>query len=277
MIATLGLADTVPIAEGVEMPRLGFGTYKAHGREVVDAVKTALSLGYRGIDTASAYGNEAEVARAVRESRLPRDDLFVATKVWPSEQGYLGTRAALQGSLRRMGLDHVDLYLVHWPVPSLLEDTWRAMVELRDAEFTRAIGVCNFLPHHLDLLAQASGVPPAVNQFEFHPRLQQPEVVAYCFDHGITIQAWAPIMRGRVGEIPEVVEIAERHGKTAAQVSLRWILQRGITTIPKSVHAERIAENAALFDFELSAEEIAAMDALDRGERLGPHPDHPPA
>ncbi len=268
------LADRVEMAEGVTMPRLGVGTYKSReGYEVEHEVSWALEIGYRGVDTAAMYENEDGVGRAIRSSGIPREELFVATKVWNSDQGYASTHAAFRASLRKLALDYVDLYLVHWPIPSLMEDTWRAMQEIRESGAARAIGVCNFLPHHLERLLSFADVPPAVDQVEFHPGLQQRQLMWFLHDRGIVQQAWAPVMRGRVFGIPTLVEIGERHGKTPAQVSIRWILQKGITTIPKSVHRERLAENADVFDFELSDEEMAAIDDLDRAERLGPHPD----
>jgi len=273
-IALHSLEDRVRIAPEVMMPRLGIGTFRsAGGFEVEHEVAYALQIGYRGIDTASMYGNEEGVGRAIAGSWLPRESLFVATKVWNDEQGYDATQAACERSLRRLGLEHVDLYLIHWPIPGLTRDTWRAMEKLLEDGRTRAIGVCNFLVPHLEELLTFANVPPAVDQVEHHPRLQQPELRDFCHGNGITMQAWAPIMRGAVAQIPEIVEIGRTHDKTPAQVSIRWILQHGVTTIPKSVHEARIAENADVFDFELSDEEMAVIDGLDRGNRVGRHPD----
>lgn len=268
------LADTVAIAPGVSMPRLGLGTYKSDaGPDVEGEVEHGLSIGYRLIDTAALYGNEASVGEALRRSGVPREAVFVTTKLWNADQGYASTRAAFDASLRELRLDYVDLYLIHWPVPELMQETWHAMEELLASGRTRAIGVCNFLPHHLDELAQFAQTMPAVNQVEFHVRLQQPELQRACATRGITLQAWAPIMRGQVNHIPEIVGIASRCRKTPAQVALRWILQKGIATIPKSIHPERIAENADVYDFELSEIDMAALDALDAGQRIGPDPD----
>ena len=268
------LRDTVEIAPGVRMPRLGVGTYKAvQAHEARDEVRWALELGYRGIDTASLYRNEEAVGRAIAESGVPRAQLFVATKVWNDDQGFETTLASLDASLSRLGLDHVDLFLVHWPIPSKMESTWKAMEAAQADGRTRAIGVCNFLAHHIERLLTFASVPPAVDQLEFHPGLQQPDLMWFLHDTGIVQQAWAPVMRGRVCDMPELVEIGERHGKTAAQVSIRWILQLGVTTIPKSVHRARLAENADVFDFELTAEEMATIAGLDRGHRIGPDPD----
>ena len=273
-IELTSLADTVEIAPGVRMNRLGLGTYRAEeGPDVEGEVRYGLSLGYRTIDTAALYGNEDSVGLVVRESGLAREDVFVTTKLWNADQGYDSARRAFDASLSQLGFDYVDLYLVHWPVAGKMRDTWRALEEIHASGRARAIGVCNFLRHHLEQLATLATVPPAVDQFEHHPQLQQPDLVAYCFANGITVQAWAPIMRGRVLLIPELVQIAQAHGKTPAQVAIRWILQRGVTTIPKSTHERRIAENADVYDFELSDAEMAIIESLDRGERIGPDPD----
>ena len=268
------LGDVVEIAPGVEMNRLGLGTYKANeGPDVEGEVEYGLSVGYRLVDTAALYGNEGSVGAALRASGIPREELFVTTKLWNTEQGYDATLAAFDASLAALGTGWVDLYLIHWAMPETTADTWRAMEEILASGRTRAIGVCNFLGHHIDQLMETATVPPAVNQFEFHVRLQQPELVAYCHANNITMQAWAPIMRGRVNLIPELDEIARRHRKTPAQISLRWILQQGITTIPKSVHSERIAENADIYGFKLSDAEMAIISGLDTAERIGPDPD----
>ena len=268
------LSDKVEIAPQVQMNRLGLGTYKANeGPDVEGEVEFGLSIGYRLVDTAALYGNEASVGESLRASGIPRDELFVATKLWNTEQGYDKAHAAFDASLSALDMDYVDLYLIHWAMPELTAATWKAMEEMLASGRTRAIGVCNFQPHHLEQLLAAANVAPAVNQFEFHPRLQQPELTAFCREHSITMQAWAPIIRGRVNLIPEIVEIAQHHRKTAAQISLRWILQQGITTIPKSVHSDRIAENAGVYGFELTHAEMDAISALDTGARIGPDPD----
>lgn len=268
-----GIGDTITLANGVEMPRLGLGTYKsAEGGDVERAVAYALEIGYRAIDTASMYGNERGIGRALAASGVPRDAVFLASKVWNDEQGYDATLEAFGRSLERLGTDYLDLYLVHWPRPQTPE-TWRAMERLLAEGSVRAIGVCNHLQHHLERLFSVAEVPPMVDQYEFHPWLQQPDLLAWCQEHDVVVQAWAPVMRGHAGEVPALVEIAERHAKTPAQVALRWILQKGATAIPKSVHRERIAENADLFDFSLSDDEMRAIDLEDRGHRFGPHPD----
>jgi diketogulonate reductase-like aldo/keto reductase len=271
---TLSFDSTVTLANDVKMPLLGFGTYKVTGDETVEAsVLTALETGYRSIDTASMYENEAAIGRALRESGVPRDELFIATKCWNDEQGYAQARVAFERSCERLGLEYLDLYLVHWPVAAHYADTWRAFEELYAEDLVRAIGVCNFLPAHHEVLRAVATVMPMVDQVEFHPRLQQPDLVDYCRTAGIALEAWAPLMRGGITEIAEIVAIAEHHGVTPAQVTIRWLLQREIIAIPKSVHADRIRENADVFAFELTAEECATLDALDTGQRVGRHPD----
>ncbi|PKQ30457.1 MAG: aldo/keto reductase [Actinobacteria bacterium HGW-Actinobacteria-10] len=270
----LDITSTVTLANGVEMPRFGLGTYKAaEGREVESEVAVALEAGYRAIDTASLYGNEAGIGRAIASSGIARKEIFLTTKVWNDEQGYESTLEAFDRSLERLRTDYVDLYLVHWPIARHYAATWRAMEEILESGRTRAIGVCNFLTQHLDALEAVSQVRPMVNQVELHPRLQQPELQAYCHERHIVQEAWAPIMRGRVFDIPEIVEIGRSHSKSAAQIAIRWVLQSGHVVIPKSVHAERIRENADVFDFELSEAEMAVILSLDRGERIGKDPD----
>lgn len=268
-----GLSDTVRLANGVEMPRLGLGTYKsAEGGDVEGAVTAALELGYRSIDTASLYGNEVGIGRAISASSVPRSEVFLTSKVWNDEQGYNSTLAAFARSLERLGTDYLDLYLVHWPRAETPE-TWRAIERLYAEGIVRAIGVCNHLEHHLEALLAGADVAPMVDQYEMHPWLQQPSLWRYCEAHGIVAEAWAPLMKGRVAEEPALVSVAHRHSKSPSQVAIRWLLQHGVITIPKSVHRDRIAENAAVFDFVLAAEEMAAIDAVDRGERFGPEPD----
>ena len=273
-ISLISLSDRVEIAPGVWMPRLGLGTYlAARGPDVEGEVSYGLSIGYRGIDTAAIYHNEEGIGRAIKASSLPRTELFVATKVWNSDQGYEQTLAALERSLNRLGLDYVDLYLIHWPVRTKARGTWLAMEELRASGKARSIGVCNYLERDLEDLLSHATTPPAVDQVELHPRLQRAGLRRYCHTHSITVQAWAPIMKGQAGRVAELVEISRAHDKTAAQVSIRWLLQHGITTIPKSIHKVRIAENAEVFDFQLSENEMAAIDALDQGKRMGVGPE----
>lgn len=267
------IGSTLKLSEGVEMPRFGLGTYKsAPGAEVQRSVEYALEAGYRLVDTAALYDNEQGVGAALRSSGLPRDEYFVTTKVWNDDQGYERTLAAFRRSLEKLDTGHVDLYLIHWPMRVKLEDTWRAMEELLAEGSTRAIGVCNFVQPQIEELLRVGSVPPAVNQIEFNPQLQQPGLQAYLAGESIVLQAWAPIMRGRVTEIPEIVEIARQLGRSPAQVTIRWVLQKGHSVIPKSVHRERVIENAQVFDFELTDEQMASIDELDRGTRLGKDP-----
>lgn len=255
------------------MPWLGLGTYRiADGEQVEAAVGHALQVGYRRIDTAALYANEPGIGRAVRASDIGRERIFVTTKVWNSDQGYDATRRAFDRSLANLGFDYVDLYLVHWPVRGKYKETWRALEAIHREGRARAIGVANFLEHHLDDLLSAAQVAPMVDQVECHPYLSLPGLREYCRRHGIQAEAWAPLMRGRLDD-PALASVAERHGRSVAQVVLRWDLQHGILTIPKSVHPGRIAENAGIFDFELTAEEMRRIDGLNRDARLGPDPD----
>jgi len=269
------LASTAPLHDGVDIPLLGFGTFKIpEGRAVEQAVATALNAGYRHIDTAMIYGNERGVGRAIAASGIDRSEIFVTTKVWNSDQGYASTLAAVDTSLANLGLDHVDLYLVHWPKPEHTADTWRAMEEIKASGKARAIGVSNFLVHHLDQLFETATVAPSINQIEFSPHLQNPELVAACNARGIVVEAWSPLKQGAIIDDPDLATIADAHGVTVARVVLRWLLQRGIVAIPKSVTPSRILQNADLYEFELSDAEMAEINGMDRGERVGPNPDH---
>jgi diketogulonate reductase-like aldo/keto reductase len=243
--------------------------------ETAAAVSLALEAGYRHIDTAAQYANEAGVGQAVRAFGIPRSELFVTTKCPNPDHGYEQARAACQMSLERLDLGPIDLYLIHWPVPSrdLYVDTWRAFIELQAEGLVRSIGVSNFHPAHLERLIAETGVAPVVNQIELHPRLQQRELRRLHAQLGIVTEAWSPLARGELLDDPAVVAIAARHGRTPAQVLIRWHLQIGNVVIPKSVTPERIVENLDVFGFELTAEDIAAIDALDRGGRIGPDPD----
>jgi diketogulonate reductase-like aldo/keto reductase len=269
-----GLADTVTLNNGVKMPRMGLGVWQVdEGREVEQSVLAALRAGYRSIDTAAAYGNEVGVGKAIRESGIPRGELFVTTKLWNAHHGYDSTLRAHEASLKKLGLDYVDLYLIHWPVKGKYLETWRAFETLYKEGRIRAIGVSNFHIHHLEDVLEKFPTVPAVDQIELHPLLAQKELREFCAKHGIQVEAWSPLMQGRLN-IPVLADIAKKHGKSPAQVVLRWDLQSGIVTIPKSVHEARIIANADVFDFELSADEMAAIDALDKGQRLGPDPDN---
>lgn len=265
----------ITLNNNVEMPLLGLGVYKVHEREVQDAVKVALEAGYRSIDTAALYGNEKGVGEAVHESGLPRGDLFITTKVWNADQGYDSTLRAFEMSLHQLGMDYVDLYLIHWPVAAKYKATWRALERLYEQKVVRVIGVSNFQPHHLDDLLDGANVVPAVDQVELHPMLSQKELRRYSAEKRIAIEAWSPLMRG--GEVlshPVITDLAAIHGKTPAQIVLRWHVQQDIIVIPKSITPERIRQNIEIFDFELSDEEIATIDGLDNGERTGPDPDN---
>jgi 2,5-diketo-D-gluconate reductase A len=267
---------TVTLNNGVEMPQLGFGVFQVPDDETTAAVTAALQAGYRSIDTAAAYQNEAGVGKALAESGIERSDLFITTKLWNADQGYDEALKAFERSRSLLGLEYVDLYLIHWPAPALGKyvDSWRALEKLTTDGLVRAIGVSNFQPAHLEKLAETASIVPAVNQIELHPYLQQAEVREYDDEHGIATEAWSPLARGGslLGE-PAVQAIAEKLGRTAAQVVLRWHLQLGNVVIPKSVTPSRIAENFDVFGFELTDADLAELAKLDRGERTGPHPD----
>ncbi len=270
----MNLTSTATLNNGVSMPRVGFGVFQTEeGPEVEHAVRWALETGYRHIDTASFYENENGVGKAIAESGVPREELFVTTKVWNSEQGYNETLKAFDRSRSKLRLDVVDLYLVHWPLKNSFKDTWKALEKLYADGKVRAIGVSNFLPHHLEELMADFDVIPAVDQVEWHPFLFQKELYDFCKAKGIQQEAWSPLTRARFLDNPVITDIAGAHGKSPAQVLLRWDLQHEVITIPKSVHKERIIENSQIFDFKLSSEEMARLDALDSNTRIGPHPD----
>ncbi|WP_315794294.1 aldo/keto reductase [Paenibacillus sp. BIC5C1] len=267
--------DTTTLYNGVKMPWLGFGVFKVKdGEEVVDAVKTAIQAGYRSIDTAKAYNNETGVAQGIRESGIAREDLFITTKVWNGDQGYESTLAAFEASMERLELEYFDLYLIHWPVKGKYKDTWRALEKLHKEGRIRAIGVSNFQIHHLEDLMTDATIKPAVNQVELHPLLIQTELREYCSKHQIQIEAWSPLGQGHLLEHPLLLEIAAKYSKSPAQVILRWDLQNGIVTIPKSVTPQRIRDNADLFDFELTTEEIERINQLNENKRFGSDPDN---
>ncbi len=269
------IQDTAQLHNGVRMPYLGFGVYKIEdGKEVIKSVKATLEAGYRSIDTAAIYRNEEGVGKAIRETGIPRDELFITTKVWNKGQGYDRTMTSFERSLDKLGLDYVDLYLIHWPVEGLYKETWKAMEKLYKEGRTKAIGVCNFNVHHLEDLMKDSEIKPMVNQIEFHPRLLQEEVRMFCEANDIQVEAWSPLMHGKLLDHPDLIKIGRRYGKSPAQVILRWDLQHGIITIPKSVREERIYANVDLYDFQLTEEEMIKIDALNRNERFGPDPDN---
>ncbi|MFE5334995.1 aldo/keto reductase [Isoptericola sp. NPDC056573] len=265
---------TVTLSDGRTMPQLGFGVFQVPDAETTAAVSAALQAGYRSIDTAAVYGNERGVGRALAESGVARDELFVTTKLWIDRLGRAAAREGLEESLEKLGLDHVDLYLVHWPTPATDDylDAWQGLEDLRDAGLTTSIGVSNFLPEHLDRVAALGGSTPVVNQVELHPALQNRATVAANARHGAVTEAWSPLAQGAVlGDAP-VVDAARAHGVTPAQVVLRWHLQQGRVVIPKSVTPARIAANLDVFGFDLTDAELAAIDGLERDGRTGPHP-----
>ncbi|PWI13855.1 oxidoreductase [Streptomyces sp. Act143] len=266
---------TVTLNNGIEIPQLGFGVFQVPDPETAAAVTSALEAGYRSIDTAAIYGNEAGVGQAIAASGIARDELFVTTKLWNADQGYDATLKAFDASLAKLGLDFVDLYLIHWPVPDrdLYRESWRAIEKLAGEGRVRAAGVSNFQPAHLRRLLDDSPLVPAVNQIELHPGLQQRELRSLHSESGIATEAWSPLAQGAVLAEPVLTAIAERYGKSPAQVVLRWHLQLGNIVIPKSVTPARVRENAAVFDFALTDEEMTSIAGLDRGLRTGPDPD----
>lgn len=268
------LQGTVLLHNGVKMPYFGLGVYKVEeGNEVIDSVKTALEVGYRAIDTAALYENEEGVGKAIKASGIPRKEIFVTTKVWNTDHGYEKTLKAFDKSISKLGLDYVDLYLIHWPGKDTFIDTWRALEKLYRDGRVRAIGVSNFKPHHLQTLMEHSEEKPVINQVELHPYFQQKDLREFCKQHDIVVEAWSPLGRGQVLDDPVLAEIGKKYGKTPAQVTLRWHLQNDIVIIPKSVTPSRIKENADIFDFELTAEDMEQIDQLDKNTRLFKDPD----
>ncbi len=271
------LQDKAVLNDGVQMPWFGLGVYLAQeGQEVENSVRWALEAGYRLVDTAAIYKNEAGVGKAVRESGVAREQLFLTTKLWNADQGYQSTIKACENSLKALDMDYIDLYLIHWP--GLNRDdrlaTWEAMLELKHKQKVRSVGVSNFKPHHIDELIVAHGVVPSVDQVELHPFNTQEELRQYAKEKGIIVTAWGPIFHGHISEAPEILSaIGEKYGKSAAQAVLRWHLQHGISIIPKSVKKQRIIENADIFDFALSDGDMAAIDGLNQNKRYGSDPD----
>ena len=269
------LQSTTTLANGVKMPWLGLGVYKVEdGQEVVDSVKYAIKAGYKSIDTAKIYENEEGVGQAIKESGVSREELFVTSKVWNADQGYDTTIQAFETSLNKLGLEYLDLYLIHWPVEGKYKDTWKALEKLYKDGKIRAIGVSNFQVHHLEDLIAGAEVKPMVNQIEFHPLLTQTEVREYCKKQEIQVEAWSPLAQGELLDNEVLTQIAEKHGKSTAQVILRWDLQNEVVTIPKSTKEHRIIQNADVFDFELNAEEVEKINALNQNQRVGTDPDN---
>ena len=269
------LQDTTTLHNGVKMPWFGLGVFKVEeGSEVVESVKAALRNGYKSIDTAAVYRNEEGVGQGIKEAGVPREELFITTKVWNSDQGYESTLQAFETSMEKLGLEYLDLYLIHWPVAGKYKETWKALEKLYKDGKVRAIGVSNFHVHHLkDLMADAE-IKPMVNQVEYHPHLAQTELLEFCKAEGIQMEAWSPLKQGELLSEPTITEIADKHKKSPAQVILRWDLQNEVVTIPKSIKEHRIIENADIFDFELSSDDMDRLNSLNKNERVGPDPDN---
>ena len=273
------LQSKAVLNNGVEMPWFGLGVFKVEeGPELVEAIKSAIKAGYRSIDTAAIYGNEKAVGEGIRAgieaTGISREDLFITSKVWNADQGYETTIAAYEESLKKLGLDYLDLYLVHWPSEGKYKDTWRALETLYKEKRVRAIGVSNFQIHHLQDVMKDAEIKPMINQVEYHPRLTQKELQAFCKEQGIQMEAWSPLMQGQLLDNETLQEIAEKHGKTTAQVILRWDLQNGVITIPKSKKEHSNIANTDVFNFELTKEDMEKIDALNQNHRVGPDPDN---
>jgi 2,5-diketo-D-gluconate reductase A len=275
MTTSTSNVPSVRLNDGEQIPQLGFGVFQVPPKETVEAVTRALEAGYRHIDTAAAYGNEAGVGQAIHAAGLERDEVYITTKCFNDDHGYEQATRALKASLERLELQHVDLYLIHWPVPAHDEyvETWRALIDLEKAGLTRSIGVSNFKPAHLERIIEETGVTPAVNQVELHPRFQQRGLRHEHEQLGIVTEAWSPLAQGQVLDDPLISEIAKAHGKTPGQVVIRWHLELGNVVIPKSVTPERIIENFDVLDFNLSGAQMASIEELDAGGRIGPDPD----
>lgn len=271
----MNLQSTKTLANGIEMPRLGLGVYKMTDRdETLQAITTALELGYRAIDTAALYYNEEEVGEAIRHSSVPREEIFVTTKVWNNDQGYDNTLRAFETSLKKLGMDYVDLYLTHWAVEGKFVDTYRAIERLYDEKLIRVPGVSNHHEHHLEQILTSCHVAPMVNQIELHPYLNQAPLRAFCAEKNIAVTAWSPLGRGNVLNDAKIIDIANQYGVSPAQIILRWHLQNDVIVIPKSVTASRIKENSELFHFELTKETMEQLNSLNRNERFGQNPDN---
>ncbi|MDR2010009.1 MAG: aldo/keto reductase [Bacteroidales bacterium] len=263
------------LVNGTEIPMLGFGTWQIENeKSAINSVKYALQIGYRHIDTAAAYNNEQYIAMGIKESGITRDEIFLTSKLWNSDQGYESTLKAFEKSLKKLDTDYLDLYLIHWPKGMKSIESWKAMEKLYSEGAIKAIGVSNFLQHHLEDFMANIEILPMVDQLEFHPYLVQPELLNFCKKHHIQYEAWSPLMRGEIMEIESLKKIAKKHERSIAQIVLRWDIQMGVVTIPKSEHQDRIRENFQIFDFELTEEEMKIITGLDRGKRTGPDPDN---
>ncbi len=269
------IKGTFSLHNGVEMPYFGLGVYLSKdGQEVINAIQWALEAGYRHIDTASIYKNEEGVGEGLKQGGVPREEVFVVSKVWNNDQGYDSTLRAFDESLKRLDLDFLDLYLIHWPVAGKYKESWKALEKIYEEGRVRAIGVSNFLQHHLEDLMSECDVVPMVNQMEFHPFLVQQDLIDFCNENTIQYEAWSPMMQGKIFGMEEFKNLSEKYGKSIAQIVLRWDLQKGVVTIPKSAKKERILANADIFDFELSKEDVNLLDSMHRGQRFGPDPDN---
>jgi diketogulonate reductase-like aldo/keto reductase len=269
------LTDCTKLNNGLQMPWLGFGVFMMDpGEETELAVKAALDTGYRSIDTAAIYENEASVGKAIHEYGIPRDELFITTKVWNADQGYDTALKAFEESMDKLQLEVLDLYLIHWPVEGRYVESWKALEKLYQDGRVRAIGLSNFQIHHIEDILAMCKVKPVLNQVEFHPRLRQADLHQFFVQNQVQLQAWAPLMQGKALDIPEIVEIGEKYGKSAAQILIRWDLQHEVGTIPKSITPHRIIENSQVFDFQISEEDMATIDNLNQDKRVGPDPDN---
>jgi diketogulonate reductase-like aldo/keto reductase len=267
------ITEYVRLYNNVDLPAVGFGVFLIKpGKETVQCVETALQAGYRSIDTATFYENEADVGRAIRQSGIPREEVFITTKVWPTDHGYDQTLHAFHKSLDRLQTGYVDLYLIHWPRESKSVETWKALETLYKNKEVRAIGLSNYTIRHIELLKEHWEIPAMVNQIEYHPYLQQPALSNFCRRNAIQVEAWSPLMRGEILYNTTIKNLAAKYQRTPAQVTLRWELQKGIVVIPKSIHKNRIIENRNLFDFTISEADMKKIDALDKSERIGPDP-----
>ncbi|WP_339288542.1 aldo/keto reductase [Paenibacillus sp. FSL E2-0201] len=273
------LQDTTALHNGVNMPWLGLGVFQVEeGSELIQAIKSAIAHGYRSIDTAAIYQNETGVGQAIKEAlqdnNLSREELFVTSKVWTADMGYEETIAAYKTSLAKLGLEYLDLYLIHWPVKGKYKETWRALETLYKEGRVKAIGVSNFQIHHLEDVMKDAEIKPMVNQVELHPYLSQQPLLSFCKEQGIQLEAWSPLMQGQLLDQPVLKQIAAKYGKSVAQVIIRWDLQRGIITIPKSTKEHRIIENVDVFDFQLTEEDMTLINDLNQDQRVGPDPDN---
>jgi len=270
----MNINSRVRLNNGVEMPLLGYGTYKISPGEMTQScVRDALEVGYRHIDTATYYGNERDVGTALRESGIPRDEVFITTKLWNTEQGYEAALRAFDDSLERLNIDYVDLYLIHWPVPGKFNESWSALEDIYSGGRVRAIGVSNFLIHHLEELISDSRTVPAVDQVEFHPHLVRLDLLEFCNSRNIRMEAWSPLKQGAIPVDRGMASVGWRYGKSASQATLRWDIQHGVITIPRSTRRSHMEENADIYDFELTEAEMRTIDSMDRGENVGPDPD----